>query len=376
MGPEAREVKRLYTKYLFLDVVKFSKRSAEAQTDIVSQLNEIVLSCLQGMNLDREKDVILIPTGDGVCIGLISRDVPFDAHIKLALNILERLNAHNNDTENETRRFEVRIGINQNTDILITDINGRLNVAGSGINLASRIMDQADGGQILVSETVFQELQPSERYMDKFREFMAHGKHDISFHVYQYAADDHDGLNSAVPTAFSLKAPEKAPLNELAAHYIANAILIRDEFARIRAEAHIFWENAAVLLLRFLAQDAYEISNAAKFDRAPHKMTKTGKTIAEQYKYYSDQDKWVTHDAEAHIINGPFDWADFSLFRYKECFEPAGAPYVAHFAFVNEKGIERLKAEWPDLYNSYGIQKILGDSTSKSSKAPPMPGPE
>jgi hypothetical protein len=40
------EVTRRYSKYIFLDVVKFSQRSAEAQSEIVARLNEIVRNSL------------------------------------------------------------------------------------------------------------------------------------------------------------------------------------------------------------------------------------------------------------------------------------------------------------------------------------------
>jgi len=157
------EVIRRLAKYIFIDVVQFSKRSAEAQSDIVKSFNEIVHQVLDkhNVNKDNDDDCILIPTGDGMCISLLSQDLPYDTHIQIALSTLKSISEHNEATENETRRFQVRIGINQNTDILVTDINGRKNVAGAGINMASRVMDKADGGQILVSQAVHHELQPS-----------------------------------------------------------------------------------------------------------------------------------------------------------------------------------------------------------------------
>jgi hypothetical protein len=165
------EVTRRLAKYIFIDVVQFSRRSAEAQSDIVKSFNSIVHQDLEqhNFNKDNDNECILIPTGDGMCISLLSQELPFDSHIKIALNILESIYEYNKATENETRQYQVRIGINQNTDILVTDINGRKNVAGAGINMASRVMDKADGGQILVSQAVHHELQPSEIYMDKFK---------------------------------------------------------------------------------------------------------------------------------------------------------------------------------------------------------------
>lgn len=129
MESELKEVTRRYTKYIFLDVVQFGNRSAEAQTEIVSRLNEIVRKSLDAVHMKHDNDTILIPTGDGVCVGLVGSDLAYDVQMRVALDVLLSLYETNQTTQNETRRFQVRIGINQNTDILITDINGRLNVA-------------------------------------------------------------------------------------------------------------------------------------------------------------------------------------------------------------------------------------------------------
>ncbi len=349
-------VTRCYTKYIFLDVVQFSKRSAEAQTEIVSRLNELVRTSLDAVNINYDDDTILIPTGDGVCIGLISPSLPYDIHIQVALTTLELLSNHNEATQDESRRFEVRVGINQNTDILITDINGRRNIAGAGINMASRIMDKADGRQILVSQAVFHELQPSERYMDKFKSYPASGKHGTSFQVYQYLGDGHAGLSKEIPSAFVASKPKMKRLTEEAAHYVAQAIVHRDDLMRIKANVGHFWEDAAIILLRFLAHDSYALSRVGEFGDQPITFTKGAghNTLDEQYEYYASQDVWVRGDAEAHIVSGPFN-EGFDLARYSECFEGEN-DYSMHYAFVNKTGVRRLSEEWPDVWNQFELE--------------------
>ncbi len=207
MESEKEPVARCYAKYIFLDVVQFSNRSAEAQSEIVQHLNEIVRQALSSFKVNSEAYVLLIPTGDGMCIALTNPAIAYDAHIQIALSILQSVEEHNKATENETRRFQVRIGINQNTDILVSDINGRKNIAGAGINMASRIMDKADGGQVLVSQAVFHELQPSELYMDKFKGFTTSGKHNLTLFVHQYLSEGHIGLNTETPSVFVTRKP-------------------------------------------------------------------------------------------------------------------------------------------------------------------------
>lgn len=158
-------------KYIFLDVVGFTQdRSIEAQSDIVYALNEIVRYCVEYVSLPEDK-VIYIPTGDGLCIALLNVENPYDIHLQIALYILKRLQTHNNKTQNDTRKFQVRVGLNAHLDNLVIDINGHRNIAGAGISIASRIMGLADGNQILVGQSVYETLRYRERYSNSFKGF-------------------------------------------------------------------------------------------------------------------------------------------------------------------------------------------------------------
>lgn len=59
-------------------------------------------------------------------------------------------------------------------------------MAGSGINLANRIMDNADECQILISQTVYDILCDREKYMNSFNSYNAKIKHSIAIPVHQY----------------------------------------------------------------------------------------------------------------------------------------------------------------------------------------------
>lgn len=216
-------------KHIFLDVVGFTRaRSVEAQTDIVGYLNSLVSGCLEQHDIPEDQR-ILLPTGDGLCIALLNIEDPYDIHIQIALDILERLHQHNGDRNlEESRKFMIRIGINANTDNLVTDINGRLNIAGRGINVAQRVMDKADGGQILVSQAVYETLQQREKYMNLFEGYEAKTKHGESVNVYQLLLYGRDSLNTDTPSAFEVEVSERK-LPELVAHYFAHAISNRSD---------------------------------------------------------------------------------------------------------------------------------------------------
>ncbi len=75
------EAKTIPAKYIFLDVVGFSRgRSVEAQTDIVNSLNDLVRDVITKNNVAKER-VIYLPTGDGICIALLNIEEPFDVHL-------------------------------------------------------------------------------------------------------------------------------------------------------------------------------------------------------------------------------------------------------------------------------------------------------
>jgi hypothetical protein len=95
-------------KYIFLDVVEFTKdRSVEAQSDIIINMNKIVMDAILHFSFPKEK-LIVIPTGDGLCIALINVS-NYEVHILLSLDIIDRLNKHNLETDDKKRSFSFRI---------------------------------------------------------------------------------------------------------------------------------------------------------------------------------------------------------------------------------------------------------------------------
>jgi class 3 adenylate cyclase len=349
---QPNEVVRRYAKYIFIDVVGFSKRSAEAQSDIVRAFNEIVHTVLEHFEIRSDNDRILIPTGDGMCIALIASDLVFDIHICIALEILHALQRHNRATKDPNRKFEVRIGINQNTDILVTDINNRCNVAGAGINMASRVMDKADGSQILVSEAVHFELQPSEHYTNTFQGFSATGKHGIKFRVYQYVTENIPGLDVNIPSAFQPPKSEVRTLPEETAYYMAEAILHKADISRLRGAG-----QASIVLLGFLAWDRYKSKNTPDYISGTGFITKGYGTLSfdEQFAYYNTQNFYVRFMAQRGLIQLS-DFFGLQLSAFEKCFEFHDE--LRHFEFVNEKGKQKLRDEWPSIWAEYDLDNI------------------
>ncbi len=191
-------------KYIFLDVVGFTRnRSVEAQSDIVRALNQIVKGSVGEHQIADDK-LLYIPTGDGICIALLNVETPIDIHLQLGLSLIGGVQKYNEATESKDRKFQVRVGINANIDNLVIDVNGQKNIAGAGINMAARIMDKADGNQILVGRSVYDTLRYREKYATAFKSYQATVKHGTVLDIYQFVSEGVSGLNTETPQAFKL----------------------------------------------------------------------------------------------------------------------------------------------------------------------------
>jgi class 3 adenylate cyclase len=339
---EHEEVVRRYAKYIFLDVVEFSRRSAEAQSAIVKALNSTILHALTQCDV-RDEDRMLIPTGDGTCIALVGPTLLYDTHIQVSLTILEKLHAYNADTSNPSRQFQIRIGINQNTDIVVTDINGKPNIAGAGINMAARIMDKSGTNQILVSQTVYDELQPSERYMSKFRAFDAESKHGLKFRVFQYIGDGHLGLSHEIPSEFRETPPVELKLSKQVAYYFAHAIKLR---SFILAKQGPGQNNYALAtMLWFLANDSVGESEATEIEPHEPDIYGEGKASWEEiFKHYDSVDFDVMCKLGRFISD--------KLWPYRK-FWQGGTGYVP--LFITGDGATKLKREWPKIWEAFDL---------------------
>ena len=341
-----------HAKYIFLDVVRFSTgRSVEAQTEIVHALNEVVRGPVRE-HLVSAEEVIFLPTGDGICIGLLSPTSPYDIHLRIALDILARICDRNYMTEDPMRKFDIRIGVNENVDNIVTDINNNRNVAGAGINVAQRVMNFADEGQIIVGQTVFETLSQREKYMKSFRPFQALAKHGEVLRVYQFIGDGHRGVNVKIPSAFVPKERREERLTLYEAYYFANAIRHRDFFVTKASFGGDLYTG--VVLLHFLAEDCEDLSESS--DIRPHHPKAFGKgkaTVEQQFAYYTSVDYWMRCEW-AHVVGR-------RLSHLETYFERTPGYLVP--IFVNDQGRKSSRMSIP----IYGRSLVLARRTKHAS---------
>lgn len=179
-------VRPALVRYVYIDIVDFSlDRSIEAQSDMLECLGRLVLQAITEQ-IPLGDQVLLLPTGDGICVCLVNLIHPFDLDLQIALAVLERLYWLNQDQRDPSRSFELRVGVNENQDNLIVDIKGQLNVVGLGVNMAQRVMSVAGASGLFLGPAVYQRLSQRELYRDWLRPVQAIVRHGQRLQCYEY----------------------------------------------------------------------------------------------------------------------------------------------------------------------------------------------
>src|SRR5437867_6546989 len=142
-----KEIQLEIAHVLFTDIVGYSKLPINEQRALVERLNEIVRSTDEFQAADTAGRLIKIPTGDGIT--LVFYQSP-EAPVECALEISRALKKH--------PELQLRMGIHSGPISGVIDVTGKANVAGAGINMAQRVMDCGDGGHILLSQRVAEDL--------------------------------------------------------------------------------------------------------------------------------------------------------------------------------------------------------------------------
>src|SRR5438477_7607930 len=144
---------------LFLDIVGYSKLLITEQSELLRKLTAIVLGTEQFRIAETEGKLIRLPTGDGTA--LVFRTSP-EAPTQCALELSKRLKSH--------PVVRVRRGIHSGPVNEVSDLNGRTNVTGAGINIAQRVMDCGDAGHILLSKRVADDLEQYPEWREHLHE--------------------------------------------------------------------------------------------------------------------------------------------------------------------------------------------------------------
>src|SRR5947207_2099305 len=163
---------------LFIDIVGYSKLLIEDQKERLHQLTEVVLATAQ-VRASTDEQLVRLPTGDGMA--LVFRHSA-EEPARCALEIAEALRKH--------PEIPVRMGIHSGPVSEVTDVSGRANIAGAGINMAQRVMDCGDAGHILLSQHVADDLVQYRQWASRLRDLgECEVKHGVRLHLMNHYAE-------------------------------------------------------------------------------------------------------------------------------------------------------------------------------------------
>jgi TolB-like protein/Tfp pilus assembly protein PilF/class 3 adenylate cyclase len=163
---------------LLIDVVGYSKRLVNEQIEVLQELNRIVRSTECFRTAEASDKLIRVPTGDGMAL-LFFRSP--EEPVRCALEISRALHRHS--------LFQVRMGVHSGPVNRVTDVNDKTNIAGSGINMAQRVLDCGDAGHILLSAHIAEDLVHYRHWQPYLHDIgeceVKHGKRLHLFNLYK-----------------------------------------------------------------------------------------------------------------------------------------------------------------------------------------------
>ncbi len=159
---EERDNKTIICSVLFLDIVEYSQKAVPGQIALKGGFNVFLSTALSDIPVN---DRIILDTGDGAAISFLG---DIEDALKVGLSMRQSLRT---DGVYMDPPLLVRMGINLGPVRLVKDINNQPNIVGDGINVAQRVMEFADIGQLLVSRSYYDAVSRlSQEYAGMFHD--------------------------------------------------------------------------------------------------------------------------------------------------------------------------------------------------------------
>ena len=164
---------------LLIDVVGYSKLLVNEQIELLQELNQIVRATEAFRVAAASGKLIRVPTGDGMALAFFQSP---EEPARCALEISRALRDH--------PRIQLRMGVHSGPVNRITDVNDKTNIAGSGINVAQRVLDCGDAGHILLSAHVAEDLAQYRQWGAYVRDLgECEVKHGLRLHLFNLCKD-------------------------------------------------------------------------------------------------------------------------------------------------------------------------------------------
>jgi TolB-like protein/class 3 adenylate cyclase/Tfp pilus assembly protein PilF len=165
---------------LLIDVVGYSKLLVNEQIEVLEKLNQIVRGTESFRAADTSGKLNRVPTGDGMTL-LFFRSP--EEPVRCALEIGRTLKDY--------PHIQVRMGVHSGPVNRVTDVNDKTNFAGSGINIAQRVLDCGDARHILLSAHVADDLSQYRHWQPYLHDLGEREvKHGLSLHLFNLYKDN------------------------------------------------------------------------------------------------------------------------------------------------------------------------------------------
>ncbi len=165
---------------LLIDVVGYSKLLVNEEIELLQELNQIVRNTEQFRAAQTSGKLIRVPSGDGMALLFFQSP---EEPLRCALEISKALQEH--------PHIQLRMGVHSGPVNQVTDVNDKTNIAGSGINVAQRVMDCGDAGHILLSGHVADDLAEYRHWQPHLHDLgECEVKHGLRLHIFNLCKDD------------------------------------------------------------------------------------------------------------------------------------------------------------------------------------------
>ena len=165
---------------LLIDVTGYSKLVVDDQIELLQELNQIVRSTECFRTAEKTGKLIRVPTGDGMALLFFhSPEEP----VRCALEISKTLQEH--------PQIQLRMGVHSGPVNRVRDVNDKTNFAGSGMNVAQRVLDCGDAGHILLSKHVAEDLAQYRHWQPYLHDLgECEVKHGLRLHLFNLYKDN------------------------------------------------------------------------------------------------------------------------------------------------------------------------------------------
>jgi TolB-like protein/class 3 adenylate cyclase/Tfp pilus assembly protein PilF len=165
---------------LLIDVVGYTKLLVNEQIEVLQELNRIVRNTECFRAAEASGKLIRVSTGDGMALAFFhSPEEP----VRCALEISRALQNHPS--------IRLRMGVHSGPVNRVRDVNDKTNIAGSGINVAQRVLDCGDAGHILLSKHVAEDLAEYRHWQPYLHDLgECEVKHGLRVHVFNLHKND------------------------------------------------------------------------------------------------------------------------------------------------------------------------------------------